>query len=57
MLRDEGMINWAFIITRSLKNKEKMVMSEDPELTSSNGHTKSTTTYRMIPMEMDLKTG
>jgi len=57
MLRGEGMINWAFIITRNLKSKEKMVMSEDPELTSSNGHNKSTTIYRINPMEMDLKTG
>ena len=29
MLRDEGMINWAFIITRSLKNKEKMVTGSE----------------------------
>ena len=47
------------MITHSTAGGEvgKMAEEEDTKLTSSNGHTKSTTTYRMIPMEMDLKTG
>lgn len=42
-------------MTASLKSMEKKGVQEDPELTS-DGH-KSTTTYRIIPTERDLKTG
>lgn len=32
-----------------------MVLQEDPELTSSQGHTESTATYELFPSEKDLK--
>lgn len=35
----------------------KMVMSENLELTSSRGHTKSTATYGKISSDKNLKTG
>lgn len=34
-----------------------MMEEEDSELNSSQGHNNSTTTYRIIPSERDLKTG
>lgn len=33
----------------------KMVTEEDPELSSSYGHTESTTTFRAIPPEGNLR--